>query len=107
LVRCIRGEIYDVAVDLRKDSPTYGKWKGVRLSEENKNLLFVPRGFGHAFYTLSDVAEVEYLADRLYDPASEGGVIWNDPDLKIEWPLEGKEPTVSDKDSKWPGLKGL
>jgi len=106
LVRCTRGEIYDVAVDLRKGSPTYGKWKGAALSEENKNMLFVPRGFGHGFYTVSEVAEVEYLADNPYDPASEGGVIWNDPDLNIRWPLRG-EPLISEKDSKWPRLKDL
>ena len=107
LVRCTRGEIYDVAVDLRRNSPTYGKWKGVALSEENKRLLFVPRGFGHSFYTVSEVAEVEYLADNLYDAASEGGVIWNDPDLNIGWPLEGGQPQVSEKDSKWPRFREL
>jgi len=106
LVRCVKGEIYDVAVDLRKGSPTYGKWKGVTLSEENKNILFVPRGFGHGVYVVSEIAEIEYLADNEYDLASESGVMWNDPDLKIKWPFEG-EPKHSEKDSKWPRFKDL
>ena len=105
IVRCIKGVIYDVAVDLRKNSPTFGKWVGVILSEFNKHQLYVPRGFAHGFYVLSEVAEVVYKVDNKYAPDYEGGVIWNDEDIGIEWPID--EPILSEKDKKWPALKEL
>ena len=103
IVRVVRGVIYDVAVDLRKDSPTFGKWVGVILSEFNKWQLYVPRGFAHGFVVLSDVADVVYKVDNVYAPDYEGGIIWNDPDLNIDWPLD--EPIISEKDRKWPKLR--
>jgi len=103
IVRAVRGVIYDVAVDLRKDSPTFGKWVGVILSEFNKWQLYIPRGFAHGFVVLSDVADVVYKVDNLYAPDYEGGIIWNDPELDIDWPID--EPIVSEKDRKWPTLK--
>ena len=105
IVRCIKGVIYDVAVDLRKNSPTFGKWVGVILSEFNKHQLYVPRGFAHGFYVLSEVAEVVYKVDNKYAPDYEGGVIWNDEGIGIEWPID--EPILSEKDKKWPALKEL
>lgn len=106
LVRVIRGEVFDVAVDLRKDSKTYGKWFGVVLSEENKKQFFVPKNFAHGFLVLSDYAEFAYKCTDFYHPNDEGGLIWNDPDIGIEWPLqEGVELIMSDKDQKWPGIK--
>jgi len=105
IVRCIRGVIYDVAVDLRKDSPTFGEYVGVILSEYNKYQLYIPRGFAHGFVVLSDVAEVAYKVDNVYAPDYEGGLIWNDPDVDIQWPIE--DPILSEKDKKWPTLKEL
>ncbi len=106
LVRAIKGEVFDVAVDLRKDSTTYGKWEGVILSEENKKQFYVPEGFAHGFLVLSDEAEFTYKCTEFYDGADEGGIIWNDPNIGIEWPLEGiKEISLSDKDKKWETLK--
>ncbi|NJE62109.1 dTDP-4-dehydrorhamnose 3,5-epimerase [Thermococcus sp. 21S7] len=105
IVRCVRGVIYDVAVDLRKDSPTFGKYVGVILSEFNKYQLYIPRGFAHGFAVLSDVAEVAYKVDNVYAPDQEGGLLWNDPDVGIKWPVE--EPILSEKDKKWPTLKEL
>lgn len=105
LVRCLRGEILDVAVDLRRTSKTFARHIAVTLSEENRLMLYVPRGFAHGFYTVSDAAEVEYLVDNDYAPEHEGGVIWSDPDLAINWPTQ--TPAVSEKDSKWPRLKDL
>jgi len=102
-VRCIRGVIYDVAVDLRKDSPTFGKWVGVILSEHNRWQLYIPRGFAHGFLVLSDAAGVIYKVDNVYAPNHEGGIIWNDPDIGIGWPIDN--PIVSEKDMKWPTLK--
>jgi dTDP-4-dehydrorhamnose 3,5-epimerase len=103
LVRVIRGEIFDVAVDIEKGSPTWGKWVGVILSEENKNILYVPAGLAHGFCVLSKIAEVIYKTTNVYSAESEAGIIWNDKDLNIEWPV--KEPTLSEKDQKWPSLK--
>lgn len=97
LVRALRGEIYDVAVDLRRDSPQFGQWFGAKLSSENKRMLWIPAGFGHGFLVLSDFAEVGYKATSLYAPAHERSILWNDPAIGIEWPLDG-EPTLSDKD---------
>jgi len=105
IVRCIRGVIYDVAVDLRKNSPTFGKYVGVILSEYNIYMLYIPRGFAHGFLVLSGEAEVVYKVDNEYAPHSEGGLIWNDPDVNIPWPIE--DPVLSEKDQKWPTLKEL
>jgi len=105
IVRCIRGVIYDVAVDLRKNSPTLGKYVGVILSEYNKYQLYIPRGFAHGFVVLSDIAEVVYKVDNVYAPDYEGGLIWNDPDVGIKWPVE--DPIVSPKDQRWPTLREL
>lgn len=106
LVRVIRGEVFDVAVDLRKDSATFGRWYGVVLSEENKKQFFIPKGFAHGFLVLSDYAEFAYKCTDFYHPNDEGGLLWNDPEIGIEWPLqEGVELIMSDKDRKWPGIK--
>ena len=87
LVRCIKGEVFDVAVDLRPGSATYGKWAGVILSEENKKMFMIPKGFAHGFLVLTDEAEFTYKCDDLYNPTAEGGLKWDDPDVGIEWPL--------------------
>ena len=106
LVRCINGEVFDVAVDLRRDSKTFGKWFGVVLSAENKKQFFIPKGFAHGFLVLSDYAEFAYKCSDFYHPDDEGGLIWNDPDIGIEWPLQdGVELIFSDKDTKWRGIK--
>lgn len=105
LVRVIKGEVYDVAVDLRKDSPTYGKYVGVILSEENKKQFFIPRGFAHGFLVLSDEAEFCYKCDDFYHPEDEGGLMWNDLTVGIDWPLEGiEEIKLSEKDTKNPSF---
>ena len=98
LVRILAGEVFDVAVDLRKTSPTFGKWVGVELSDENKYQLWVPEGFAHGFLVLSDVAEVLYKTTDYYAPEYERSIIWNDPDIGIEWPLRNK-PLLSKKDN--------
>lgn len=103
LVRCTRGSIYDVIVDVRKGSPTYMQWTKVLLSEENKMQLFVPKGFLHGFVTLTDNVEVQYKVDAPYNKQSERGVIWNDPDLAIDWGVTN--PILSEKDGKSPRLK--
>ncbi len=97
LVRALRGEIYDVAVDLRKDSPQFGEWFGAVLNTENRRSLWIPPGFGHGFLVMSDFAEVSYKATELYAPAHERSILWSDPAIGIEWPLDG-EPTLSEKD---------
>ncbi|MBN2519285.1 MAG: dTDP-4-dehydrorhamnose 3,5-epimerase [Bacteroidales bacterium] len=97
LVRCIKGAILDVFVDLRKDSTTFGKWDSIELSEENKKMIFIPRGFAHGFCTLTDLSEVLYKVDNFYTPEVEGGLLWNDPDLKINWPVQ--TPFLSEKDN--------
>ncbi|MBO4284027.1 MAG: dTDP-4-dehydrorhamnose 3,5-epimerase [Clostridia bacterium] len=104
LVRCIEGEVFDVCVDLRKNSPTYGKWEGVVLSAEKGNQLMIPRGFAHGFVVLSDVATFCYKCDELYHPEDEGGVMWNDPEIGVAWPDCG-EVLLSEKDKKHPSLK--
>lgn len=104
LVRVISGEVFDVAVDLRKGSPTYGKWVGVILTNENKKMLMIPRGFAHGFVVLSDTAEFVYKCDEVYHPEDEGGIMWNDPDIGIVWPYKG-EPSLSEKDAKHPSFK--
>ena len=122
LVRAVRGNVFDVAVDLRSDSKTYGKWYGVELSEENKKQFYIPEGFAHGFLVLSDVAEFCYKVTDFYHPGDEGGMAWNDPEIGIEWPqltgeyqgtasgegytLEDGTPlNLSEKDTKWLGLK--
>lgn len=99
LMRVTRGEVFDVAVDLRKSSPTFGQWVGVTLSEENKQLLWIPPGFAHAFYVTSDEAEVQYKCTEYYAPGDEYAIRWNDPTLAINWPLNGIQPRVSEKDA--------
>lgn len=103
LVRVISGEVFDVAVDLRKDSPTYGKYEGVLLSSENKKQFMIPRGFAHGFVVVSDTAEFVYKCDELYHPEDEGGLIYNDPDVNIKWPDVGPL-NLSDKDLVNPTL---
>ena len=101
LVRVLNGEIFDVAVDLRKSSSTFGKWESVTLSSENKHELWVPSGFAHGFYVISDWAEVEYSTTDFYTPEYERTIIWIDPELNIKWPIpEGGNPILSDKDSQ-------
>lgn len=106
LVRVIKGEVFDVAVDLRRGSKTYGKWVGATLSEENKKQLFIPKGFAHGFVVLSDEAEFVYKCTEFYNGGDEGGILWNDPDIGIDWPIEGIDNIVlSDKDKLWKPLK--
>ncbi|MCI1822504.1 MAG: dTDP-4-dehydrorhamnose 3,5-epimerase [Megasphaera sp.] len=100
LVRCTRGAVLDVAVDLRKSSPTYTQWVGVELSEKNKQQLLIPRGFGHGFVTLTDDVEFMYKADNYYAPQADGGIRWNDPDIGVDWGID--DPILSDKDTKNP-----
>jgi len=101
LVRVLEGEVFDVAVDLRKNSRTYGKWFGIRLSDQNKLMFMIPRGFAHGFVVLSDTATFAYKCDDVYHPNDEGGLMWNDPDLGIEWPIDGM-PILSPKDMQHP-----
>ena len=96
LVRVVRGEVYDVAVDIRQGSPTFGEWEGVTLSEENKRQFWVPPGFAHGFVVLSDTADFEYKCTDYYDPSDEGSILWSDPDLNIPWPITN--PVLSTKD---------
>ena len=105
LVRVIEGEVFDVAVDLRKDSPTFGKWYGVTLSGENKKMFMIPRGFAHGFLVLSETAVFSYKCDDFYHPNDEGGIIYNDPDIGIEWPKVDCELVLSEKDKKHETLK--
>ncbi len=110
LVRCIKGEVFDVAVDLRPGSTTYGKWEGVILSEENKKMFMIPRGFAHGFLVLSEEAEFTYKCDDVYNPNAEGGLAWNDKDVNIDWPLGDMkidDLLTSEKDAKWPSLEEL
>jgi len=122
LVRAIKGRVFDVAVDLRTDSKTYGKWYGVELTEENKKQFLIPKGFAHGFLVLSDIAEFCYKCDDFWHPNDEGGMAWNDPEIGIEWPelvgeyketasaegytlADGTKLNLSDKDQKWLGFK--
>ena len=106
LVRAVRGTVFDVAVDLRSDSKTYGKWFGVTLSAENKKQFYIPEGYAHGFLVLSDEAEIAYKCTDFYHPGDEGGLLWSDPEIGVDWPIEpGMELIISDKDKKWSGLK--
>lgn len=105
LVRAVRGSVFDVAVDLRVHSDTYGMWYGVELTEDNKKQFYIPEGFAHGFLVLSDVAEFAYKCTDFYHPGDEGGLIYNDPDIGVAWPIpEGMELIMSEKDRKWGGL---
>lgn len=103
LIRCIRGEIFDVIVDLRKNSPTFGKWESFILSEQNKKCLFIPRGFAHGFCTLTENCDLLYKHDNYYNKSFDSGILWNDPDLAIEWPA--KNPILSERDIKLPSFR--
>ena len=103
LVTVLHGEIFDVGVDMRKNSPTFGKWVGEILSENNHRLLYVPEGFAHGFCVLSDTADVFYKVNNEYSPENDRGIIWNDPDVGVDWPIDN--PVLSDKDQKQPSFK--
>ena len=106
LVRAIRGEVFDVAVDLRPDSDTFGRWHGELLSAENRKQLYVPEGFAHGFYVLSEEAEFCYKCTDFYHPDDEGGILWNDPDIGIDWPLvPGHKVILSDRDRRHPSFR--
>ena len=105
LVRVIEGKVLDVAVDIRKGSPTFGKWTSVELSGENHRQFFIPRGFAHGFSVLSPTARFQYKCDNFYAPAQEGAIAWNDPDLAIDWKLPASDVLLSEKDSRHPLLK--
>ena len=105
LVRCMRGRIWDVAVDLRRDSPTYGQWEGHELDDERHRQFLVPVGFAHGFCVLSDAADVAYKLSSLYDPATEGGIAWDDPDVAVEWPIS--DPVLSERDRTAPRLSEI
>lgn len=107
LVRVVKGRVLDVAVDLRKGSPTYGRYESVELSEENHRQLFIPRGFAHGFSVLSDEVIFQYKCDNYYAPQSEGAVIWNDPDLAIDWNIPAQDVVLSEKDRMHPRLADL
>lgn len=106
LVRCVKGRIYDVAVDIRRNSPTFGKYIKVELTEENKHMLYIPEGFAHGFVTLSDEAELMYKTSGEYNPEAEGGVLWSDEDININWGIDF-EPILSEKDKIQPKLKEI
>ena len=100
LVRVLQGSVFDVAVDLRKNSETFGKWFGVELTEENMKQFYIPEGFAHGFYVMSDTAVFAYKCTDFYHPGDEGGILWNDPEINVSWPIpEGEEPLVSEKDA--------
>jgi dTDP-4-dehydrorhamnose 3,5-epimerase len=107
LVRCARGRILDVVVDLRRGSPTYGCWEAVELDEQSMRELYIPVGFAHGFCVLSDVADVLYKQSAYYDPAVERGIAWNDPDIGIDWPLPAEQLTVSERDAGAPRLSEI
>ena len=105
LVTIIRGSIFDVGVDLRTGSPTFGQWFGKILSDESPSQIYMAPGFAHGFCVLSEVADVHYKVSRIYDPSDEGGVLWNDPDMGIQWPLDN--PNMSDRDRNYPRLRDI
>lgn len=102
LVQCVQGRIFDVAADIRKGSPSFGKWAAAELSEENNRMLYIPPGFAHGFVVLGESAGVLYKCTQEYAPENDRGIIWNDPDINIQWPVEN--PVLSDKDSRHPFL---
>jgi dTDP-4-dehydrorhamnose 3,5-epimerase len=102
LVRCLRGRIFDAVVDLRRDSPTFGRWEGHDLDDETHRQLYIPVGFAHGFCVLSETADVTYKLSSYYDPATEAGIAWNDPDIGVEWPLD--DPILSERDQAAPRL---
>ncbi len=105
LVRVIRGEVFDVAVDIRRGSPTFGRWQGVILSEQNRRLFYIPEGFAHGFLVLSDEAEFVYKCTQFYHPEDEDGIIWNDPYINVEWPLNRIDNIIlSEKDKRFGGI---
>jgi dTDP-4-dehydrorhamnose 3,5-epimerase len=104
LVRVARGAVYDVAIDIRRSSPQFGQWFGTILSDENAEMLWIPPGFAHGFLTLSDTADFQYKCTTHYDPASERSIAWNDPEIGIDWPLQGLTPSLSPKDAAAPPL---
>ena len=103
LIQCIKGKIFDVAVDIRKGSPSFMQWISSELSEENNRMFYVPPGFAHGFIVLSDIADVIYKCTKEYSPENDRGIIWNDPDIQIRWPIQ--EPVLSEKDSRHPLLR--
>lgn len=105
LVQAITGEVFDVAVDIRPDSNTFGRWEGIHLSDQNKRQLFIPEGFAHGFCVLSETTHFLYKCTDFYAPEDEGGIIWSDPDIAIDWPIQN--PIVSDKDKQFPRLSEL
>ena len=105
LVRVLRGRVFDVAVDVRQHSATYGKWFGVELSDENKKQFYISEGFAHGFLVLSDEAEFAYKVTDFYHPGDEGGIRWDDPEIGVAWPLDGMEPLLSEKDKVQPSFK--
>lgn len=105
LVRCVQGEVFDVAVDVRPDSPTFGRWAGVTLSADNHHQIWVPPGFAHGFQVLSESADIEYKCTDYYDPEGESGLIWNDPEVGIAWPSD--DVALADKDARLPALADL
>jgi dTDP-4-dehydrorhamnose 3,5-epimerase len=105
LVRCLRGRVWDVAVDLRRDSPTFGQWEGHELDDSSHRQLFIPVGFAHGFCALSEIADVHYKLSSYYDPATESGIAWDDPELAIDWPLA--DPQVSERDATAPKLADI
>lgn len=105
LVRCVKGVVLDVAVDIRKGSPTYGQYVSVELTEENHRQFFMPKGFAHGFCVLSENAVFQYKCDEFYHPEAEGAIAWNDPDIKIKWPINSDEIELSEKDKHHPCLK--
>ncbi len=105
LVRVVQGEVFDVAVDIRKGSSTFGQWVGYTLSAANKRQLFVPVGMAHGFCVISETAEFVYKCSDFYNPGDEGGLVWNDPEVGIDWPV--KDPTLSEKDKAYPGLRDI
>lgn len=109
LVRCLQGELFDVAVDLRSDSPTYGQWKGFYLSPKNRNMLFIPVGFAHGFLSMEDDTLISYICGDRYDAEHDGGIRWDDPAIGVDWPIENINVpiVISDKDRRLPLLKNL
>jgi dTDP-4-dehydrorhamnose 3,5-epimerase len=105
LVRATRGRVFDVVVDLRRGSPSFGRWVGAELSEDNRRMLFAPAGFGHGFLVLSEIAEFQYKCSDFYAPEEERGIRWDDRSIAIDWPLDGLEPVLSDRDLAWPRLE--